>query len=348
MNPPVFTYVENDEGESLVVWRPALYDYVHFRNQISVQPSKADADAIFADRSLGESLIDRAQTIHEWYRERGWLQVQNETRLKLLRVEENSDNVYAEIELKRTVEHEMVHMLHTEQRTEREQVWLTCADGGHRWQVAGVRRLSEENLIAASPPDPVIAEAARAASQPYLNMEMLRSPSPSRAIPYNRRHVQRYADEWWNRENPQYLHFEVDCSNFVSQCIRAGGAPMSRTGRRDAGWWYVGKQGGRELWSYSWAVANSLYRYLSTSRSGMRAEIVGDPLELTIGDVISYDWDGTGKFQHSTIVAATAADGMPLVNAHTVESYHRYWDYRDSYAWTPQTQYRFFHIADEF
>jgi hypothetical protein len=80
----------------------------------------------------------------------------------------------------------------------------------------------------------------------------------------------------------------------------------------------------------------------------MRAEIVGDPLELTIGDVISYDWDGTGRFQHSTIVAATAADGMPLVNAHTVESYHRYWDYRDSYAWTPQTQYRFFHIVDEF
>jgi hypothetical protein len=63
--------------------------------------------------------------------------------------------------------------------------------------------------------------------------------------------------------------------------------------------------------------------------------------------VISYDWDGNGHFQHSTIVAAVDARGMPLVNAHTTESYHRYWDYRDSYAWTERTAYRFFHIPDE-
>jgi cell wall-associated NlpC family hydrolase len=332
-----------------VVWRPALYDYVHFRNQISVQPSTADADAIFSDHALGESLVDRAREIHAWYRERGWVQVQNETRLKLLHVDEESDIVHAEIELKRTVEHEMIHMLHTEHRTERERVSFIRKDGESRWQVAEIQRLSEESLSAVpEPPDPKFTETMRAASQPYLNFEMLRSPFPNRSIPYNRRQVQKYADEWWNGENPQYLHFEVDCSNFVSQCIRAGGAPMSRTGRRDAGWWYVGRQGGRELWSYSWAVANSLCHYLSASRTGMRAEMVDNPLMLTIGDVISYDWNGTGKFQHSTIVAATAADGMPLVNAHTVESYHRYWDYRDSYAWTPQTKYRFFHIADEF
>jgi cell wall-associated NlpC family hydrolase len=326
-----------------------LYDYVHFRNQISVQPTAADADAIFADRAMGESLISRAQAIHDWYCERGWVPVQNETRLKLLHIDEDHENVHADIEMNRTIEYEMIHMLHTEHRTERERVWLTRADESSRWQVAGIRRLSEENLsVVPYSPDPMLADSARSASQPYLNREMLRSPQPNRSIPYNRRLVQKYADEWWNRANPQYIHFEVDCSSFVSQCIRAGGAPMSRTGRRDAGWWYIGKQGGRELWSYSWAVANSLCHYLSASRSGMRAEIVDDPLLLTIGDVVSYDWDGTGKFQHSTIVAATAADGMPLVNAHTVESYHRYWDYRDSYAWTPQTKYRFFHIADEF
>jgi hypothetical protein len=321
----------------------------------------ADADAIFADRVLAQSLIERAQAIQAWYRERGWRQVQNETRLKLLGIEEGRDRVQADIELKRTLEYEMINMLHTERRTERERVWLTPANGRRCWQVAGIQRMTEENLSEVAPdngaerlavPDDAyfvpIAGLTGSTPQPYLNMEMLRSPSSTRSIPYNRRQVQKYTDEWWNGENPQYLHFEVDCSNFVSQCLRAGGAPMSRAGRRDVGWWYVGRQGGRELWSYSWAVANSLCHYLSASRSGLRAEIVDDPLLLTIGDVICYDWNGTGKFQHSTIVAATAADGMPLVNAHTVESYHRYWDYRDSYAWTPQTRYRFFHIADEF
>ncbi|MMZ62195.1 putative amidase domain protein [compost metagenome] len=70
------------------------------------------------------------------------------------------------------------------------------------------------------------------------------------------------------------------------------------------------------------------------------------PEQLMLGDVISYDWDGDGTFQHSTIVTAFDAGGMPLVNAHTVNARHRYWDYRDSYAWTDRTVYRFYHIAD--
>ncbi|MNV85876.1 putative amidase domain protein [compost metagenome] len=70
------------------------------------------------------------------------------------------------------------------------------------------------------------------------------------------------------------------------------------------------------------------------------------PEQLMLGDVISYDWDGDGTFQHSTIVTAFGAGGMPLVNAHTVNARHRYWDYQDSYAWTDRTVYRFYHIAD--
>jgi hypothetical protein len=94
-------------------------------------------------------------------------------------------------------------------------------------------------------------------------------------------------------------------------------------------------------------VADSLKRHLAASRSGLRAESVDSPRKLAPGDIISYSWDG-GRFGHSTVVAALDADGMPLVNAHTVSSKHRYWDYRDSYAWTVNTKYRFFHIVDEF
>lgn len=61
-----------------------------------------------------------------------------------------------------------------------------------------------------------------------------------------------------------------------------------------------------------------------------------------MGDVIIYDWDGDGSYQHSTIVTAFDAGGMPLVNAHTTPSKHRYWDYRNSYAWSENTVYRFF------
>ena len=156
-----------------------------------------------------------------------------------------------------------------------------------------------------------------------------------------------YADRWWQEGNPEFETFAVDCTNYVSQCLFAGGAPINYTGKRETGWWYKGYAGNREWWSFSWTVSDSLQRYLSTGRSsGLRAEVVKRPEQLMLGDVIQYDWDGNGQFQHSTIVTAFDAGGMPLVNAHTVSSRHRYWDYRDSYAWTDRTVYRFFHIND--
>ena len=140
----------------------------------------------------------------------------------------------------------------------------------------------------------------------------------------------------------------MNCTNYVSQCVFAGGIPMDYTGRREAGWWYKGRQNNQEQWSYSWAVAHALQHHLSQSRAhGLRAEAVPRPDMLQLGDVICYDWDGNGRFQHNTIVTAFTPSGMPLVNANTVSSRHRYWDYRDSYAWTDRTQYRFFHINDE-
>ncbi len=123
---------------------------------------------------------------------------------------------------------------------------------------------------------------------------------------------------------------------------------MHYTGRRESGWWYQGKSGGRELWSYSWAVAHSLQVHLSRSRTALQACVVERPEQLMVGDVICYDWDGDSRFQHNTIVIGFDAYGMPLVNAHTTNSRYRYWDYRDSPAWTERTVYRFFHILDEF
>ena len=68
------------------------------------------------------------------------------------------------------------------------------------------------------------------------------------------------------------------------------------------------------------------------------------PEELTIGDVICYDFNGDGRWQHNTIVVHKDYYGMPLVNAHTTNSRNRYWDYRNSTAYTPNIQYAFFHI----
>lgn len=157
-------------------------------------------------------------------------------------------------------------------------------------------------------------------------------------MPYNRAQAVQYAALWWAGFSPMFRAFRDDCTNFVSQCLLAGGMSMEITGRRDKGWWYLGPN---EQWSYSWAVPHSLRWYLDTSPRGTQRSAARD---LEPGDVIVYDWDGDGVWQHSTLVVGFGADGEPLVAAHTAAAWGRPWKYTDSPAYTPRTKYLFWHI----
>ncbi|MDR9796635.1 MULTISPECIES: amidase domain-containing protein [Aeribacillus] len=159
---------------------------------------------------------------------------------------------------------------------------------------------------------------------------------------YDRLKSVQYAERWWNSRNPNYPYFDVNCTNYVSQCLRAGDAPMRGYPNRSSGWWLANNN-----WSYSWSVAHALMLYLSTSKTGLRAEEVSSPELLKPGDVICYDFQGDGRFDHSTFVVAKDKSDMPLVNAQTSNSRMRYWSYEDSTAYTENIQYKFFHIIDD-
>ncbi|WP_312097132.1 amidase domain-containing protein [Niallia sp.] len=158
---------------------------------------------------------------------------------------------------------------------------------------------------------------------------------------YDRLKAVQYAEKWWNSYNPKYHQFEVDCTNYISQCLHEGGAPMRGYPNRNKGWWMQNNN-----WSYSWSVANAFPRYLETSTTGLRAKQVTSAMELKLGDVICYDFEGDGKYNHTTIVTGKDANGEPLVNAHTYNSRMRYWKYEDSTAYTPNIKYKFFTIID--
>lgn len=159
---------------------------------------------------------------------------------------------------------------------------------------------------------------------------------------YNRLQAVKYAETWWNSYNPRYKKFDVDCTNFISQCLHAGGAPTTGYPNRSKGWWMQSNS-----WSYSWTVAHSFRWYLPNSKRGLKAVEVSGPEKLQLGDVICYDFEGDGRFNHTTIVTAKDADGMPLVNAHTTNSRKRFWAYKDSTAYTPNIKYVFLHIVDD-
>ncbi|WP_191566209.1 amidase domain-containing protein [Metabacillus idriensis] len=159
---------------------------------------------------------------------------------------------------------------------------------------------------------------------------------------YDRLAAVQYAERWWNSHNPKFKNFDVNCTNYVSQCLHAGGARMRGYPGRSSGWWMQNNS-----WSYSWTVAHSLTLFLGNSKTGLRATSVGAPEALMPGDVICYDFQGDGRFDHTTIVVAKDQANMPLVNANTYNSRMRYWDYEDSTAYTPNIKYKFFHIEDD-
>ncbi|WP_205599218.1 amidase domain-containing protein [Oceanobacillus halotolerans] len=158
---------------------------------------------------------------------------------------------------------------------------------------------------------------------------------------YDRLAAVKYAERWWNSYNPDYKQFDVDCTNFISQSLHAGGAPMHGAPNRNQGWWYQD-----DNWSYSWSVAHSFRWYMSGATNGLKGTEVESASDLKPGDVICYDFEGDGKWDHTTIVVANDNEGMPLVNAHTDNSRHRYWSYEDSIAWTPKCEYKFFQIGN--
>lgn len=174
-----------------------------------------------------------------------------------------------------------------------------------------------------------------------LSLKQLPELNIRQNFAYDRTEAVRYAERWWNSHNSDFRIFDDDCTNYISQCLFAGGAPMRGAPVREQGWWYRA-----DNWSFSWAVAHSLRWYLSGSTQGLKGRELGSPEELIRGDVICYDFEGDDRWDHNTIVVSHDLYGMPLVNAHTNNSRNRYWSYEDSAAWTPDIQYKFFRIGE--
>lgn len=171
-------------------------------------------------------------------------------------------------------------------------------------------------------------------------IDEVRSKEPT--FNYDRSAAVQYAERWWNSTNPKFKNFDVNCTNFISQCLHAGGAQMRGYPNRSNGWWMQNNN-----WSYSWSVAHSMKNFLSHSKTGLRAEVVHAPEKLMPGDVICYDFQGDGRYDHTTFVVAKDKENMPLVNAQTYNSRMRYWAYEDSTAYTPNIKYAFFRILDD-
>jgi hypothetical protein len=136
-------------------------------------------------------------------------------------------------------------------------------------------------------------------------------------VEYRRLDAVRYAAAWALSRNPVYPDFTDmggDCANFISQCLRAGGAPMNYT--KDIGWYYRSMNDRAPAWS----GAVFLHRFLTrTQGEGIFARQIQRTEQLEKGDLIFLT--SGGSIYHSLLVLQAKAD--PLVAAHTADSLMR-------------------------
>jgi hypothetical protein len=311
----------------MATWKETLERYLQYRTQ-GLLGHIQEIDNYLEQGADAERIKQRFSIRRQQLAERKVEPLKSRMELSGLQVErESNSEVVVRIEAREWYSYHLEGQWHEQEKEERLRIILRKK--GNKWIV-----MQEEPLRTTLEPE----------VHEVFQMERdEEGRSEERGYRYNRLRAVRYAEAWWNDYNPQFRHFDVDCTNFISQCLYAGGIPMRDTGNRASGWWYRGNNSPSALWSYSWAVAHSFRWYLERGKH-IKTEIKTSPDQLSLGDVICYDFDGDGHWQHSTIVVAKDGRGMPLVNAHTTNSRHRYWDYRDSTAYTPQIQYRFFHI----
>ncbi|MFD7395085.1 amidase domain-containing protein [Streptomyces virginiae] len=130
------------------------------------------------------------------------------------------------------------------------------------------------------------------------------APAPmSAAASYNYTAMANYADRYWRNHNGSYRTYSSDCTNFISQAMRAGGwgtTSGSASSRADNRKWFYGSFSWTT--SYTWAGAENWWWF--ASRHSGRTYMLNSPWSLGMADVLQADWDRNDVVDHTMIVTA--------------------------------------------
>jgi hypothetical protein len=199
-------------------------------------------------------------------------------------------------------------------------------------------RLGPDDLPAVEPPPGVPvkprprdkAPGGAAGTQGRAGVSFLRTASgPSAAAAYgsyNPNAAVDYAYRYWgpydSNFNPAYRVYEFnDCTNFISQCLYAGGWPYDQSGSRDAPdtWFYSSL--GKYATSYSWAAAHNFYLFTKQANRAFLARYFS---ELIPGDVLQADFGPVdGNIQHTMLVTAKDNYGQLYLTYHSNNTRNR-------------------------
>ncbi|MFK0258872.1 amidase domain-containing protein [Streptomyces sp. NPDC090445] len=201
---------------------------------------------------------------------------------------------------------------------------LTSKRGG-AWELTSIK--SQNNgLVAVNEPVAAPANVVKDDGNQYPDGTPASTKYPATPKPkaktggaYDYNAMAKYAEKYWSRYNPAYRKFNGaggDCTNFISQALKAGGwkgVPGSSTDYRN--WWYDGTRQ-----SDSWVGANEWAWF---TLSNQRATNLANVYQADIGDVVQMDFNKDGSKDHSMMVTYRSGNGMPYLTYHSTNTYRK-------------------------
>lgn len=169
-------------------------------------------------------------------------------------------------------------------------------------------------------PNPRLQERGAPATDAFLDSRgIFRLASMGARMPayatYTPSTAVNYAYTYWSSYNSAYRAYDNDCTNFISQAVRAGGWPFDETGERTANdtWYY-----GSFTWttSYSWAGAHNFNLFFAQSGRGWAATYFSD---MIAGDLLQADFGPSpdGNISHTMIVTKKDSYGNIYLTYHS-------------------------------
>lgn len=195
------------------------------------------------------------------------------------------------------------------------------------WQLTGVR-LTDDG------PRPVNEPLPAATQAPVRPGAVIDAPRASTAYPapakpkkltgrttYNYPAMAKYAEKYWKNYNPAYRDLNRhrgggDCTNFLSQSLKAGGWKTVTSSRQSYGtWWY-----GSANQSDTWMGVNEWSWFAQTAK---RTTPLKYAYQMDKGDVLQMDFDQDGSKDHSMMTTYRDSTGVPYLTYHALDTYRR-------------------------
>ncbi|MFI9585497.1 amidase domain-containing protein [Streptomyces sp. NPDC052236] len=190
------------------------------------------------------------------------------------------------------------------------------------WGLSNIRRTDKgpRPVNEPAPTAPVLTsmaviDAPRAAT----NYPAPANPKKKTGTGYNYTAMATYAEKHWKNYNPEYRSFSSaggDCTNFVSQSLKAGAWKPVTTSNEDYGTWHYGTSGQ----SVSWIGVNEWSWFTQTAK---RSTALANVYQLDIGDVMQMDFDKDGSKDHTMMTTYRSASGVPYLTYHDTNTYRR-------------------------